>query len=136
MSELNIECPHCGTNFCVQLQGKISNMMVFCCSRCQTPLMYFHGVVSELDRDEFANLRKRLSLVLDAEAHGEGSMAQVAETLRKMVEESDKRAAERAAENACVEESAEHGTALSDESLDELQKQLNELDAESFLDNL
>lgn len=109
-------------------------MMVFCCARCKTPLMFYHGVVSELDRDEFANLRKRLSRALDAVVNKDGAMAEVVEVIKEMVQESDQRAAERASENepSVVQDKK----TLTDESIDALQKQLDEMDAESFLDNL
>lgn len=100
MSDLRIDCPHCGSSFEVQIEGEPSNMMVFCCARCKTPLMYFHGEVSELDREEFANLRKRLTRALDAVAKQDSGMAEVAKAIRQIVEESEFRAEERAEERA------------------------------------
>ncbi|MCQ2106144.1 MAG: hypothetical protein MJZ26_10170 [Fibrobacter sp.] len=134
MCSLRIDCPHCNSSFDVQIEGEPSNMMVFCCARCKTPLMFYHGVVSELDRDEFANLRKRLSRALDAVVNKDGAMAEVVEVIKEMVQESDQRAAERASENepSVVQDKK----TLTDESIDALQKQLDEMDAESFLDNL
>lgn len=38
--------------------------MVFVCARCKEPLMRFDGEVFELDREEFVNLRKKLSPVI------------------------------------------------------------------------
>ena len=89
MSEFHIDCPHCGTSFDAQIQGDGANMMVFCCARCKTPLMYFHGEVAELDRDEFAGLRKKLSRAIDAVVSNGGAMGAVAEALKKMVDASE-----------------------------------------------
>ncbi len=135
MSELRIDCPHCGSSFDVQLDGEPSNMMVFCCARCKTPLMFFHGVVSELDREEFANLRKRLVKALDAVVNRDSTMAGVAESIKKIVEESEEIAAEREATEQ--QAAAENQSAvLNDETLSALQRELDNLDAESFLDKL
>lgn len=134
MCSLRIDCPHCNSSFDVQIEGEPSNMMVFCCARCKTPLMFYHGVVSELDRDEFANLRKPLSRALDAVVNKDGAMAEVVEVIKEMVQESDQRAAERASENE--QSVVQDKKTLTDESIDALQKQLDEMDAESFLDNL
>lgn len=150
MSDLHIDCPHCGSSFEVQIEGEPSNMMVFCCARCKTPLMYFHGEVSELDREEFANLRKRLTRALDAVAKQDSGMAEVAKAIRQIVEESELRAEERAelqAEMRTEEQSsgecsasnraaASTQTAITDDVLASLQKGLNDLDADSFLDQL
>ena len=83
MSEFHIECPHCGSNFEVQLYGEPSNMMVFPCARCKTPLMYYHGQVLELDREEFAGLRERLSKVLNVVMKHERSVSEVADSLKR-----------------------------------------------------
>ena len=165
MSELHIDCPHCGTSFDAQIQGDKANMMVFCCARCKAPLMYYHGEVAELDRDEFAGLRKKLSRAIDAVVSNGGAMGAVAEALKKMVDASDALAEERsveknenlpqpragsapsefddAAENIAgamaPNDSArepEHKEALSDDMLAGLQKDLDELDVDSFLDKL
>lgn len=165
MSELHIDCPHCGTSFDAQIQGDKANMMVFCCARCKTPLMYYHGEVAELDRDEFAGLRKKLSRAIDAVVSNGGAMGAVAGALKKMVDASDALAEERsveknenlpqpragsapsefddAAENIAgamaPNDSArepEHKEALSDDMLAGLQKDLDELDVDSFLDKL
>ena len=126
MSEMDIECPHCGTKFKVQIDGDFSNMMVFPCARCQTPLMCYHGEVSELDREEFAKLRQRLSKVLDVVMRQEGTVGEVANTLKKLVDVSNNRAEER-----------EHNhTAITDDVLDTLQKDLNEMDVDAFLSKL
>ena len=98
MSEFHIDCPHCGTSFDAQIQGDGANMMVFCCARCKTPLMYYHGEVAELDRDEFAGLRKKLSRAIDAVVSNGGAMGAVAEALKKMVEASEALAEERDSE--------------------------------------
>lgn len=141
MSDLHIDCPHCGSSFEVQIEGEPSNMMVFCCARCKTPLMYFHGEVSELDREEFANLRKRLTRALDAVAKQDSGMAEVANAIRQIVEESELRAEERAEERAegIVAENradAPAQPAITDDMLASLQKELDGMDAESFLDQL
>ncbi|MBQ7078507.1 MAG: hypothetical protein IJM92_02320 [Fibrobacter sp.] len=124
MSEMDIECPHCGTKFKVQIDGDFSNMMVFPCARCQTPLMCYHGEVSELDREEFTKLRQRLSKVLDVVMRQDGTVGEVANTLKKLVEVSNNRAADR-----------EH-QAITDDVLDTLQKDLNEMDVDEFLSKL
>lgn len=134
MSNLHIECPHCGASFELELQGEKANMMVFSCARCQTPLMYCHGEVGELDKDEFANLRKKLTRAIDAAVSRNGNLAAVAEALKGMLDKSNEIAEERASE--IVEEHAEKPAPLTDESLANLQRELDELDAESFLDQL
>lgn len=126
MSEMDIECPHCGTKFKVQIDGDFSNMMVFPCARCQTPLMCYHGEVSELDREEFARLRQRLSKVLDVVMRQDGTVGEVANTLKKLVDVSNARADERA---------HEHST-ITDDVLDTLQKDLADLDVDAFLSKL
>ncbi|WP_407458446.1 hypothetical protein [Fibrobacter sp.] len=162
MSVIHIGCPHCGTSFDAQIQGEGANMMVFCCVRCKTPLMYFHGEVAELDRDEFAGLRQKLSRAIDAVAANDGTMAQVAAALKKMVDASNALADERGndertgehsqslphpregsapsefADAASVQEASEkaEATPLSDDALATLQKDLDELDVDSFLDKL
>ncbi len=123
---MDIECPHCGTKFKVQIDGDFSNMMVFPCARCQTPLMCYHGEVSELDREEFARLRQRLSKVLDVVMRQDGTVGEVANTLKKLVDVSNARADERA---------HEHST-ITDDVLDTLQKDLADLDVDAFLSKL
>ncbi|MBO7412620.1 MAG: hypothetical protein J6U20_03010 [Fibrobacter sp.] len=127
MSEMHIGCPHCGASFDVQFEGEISNMMVFPCVKCNVPLMYFHGEISELDREEFALLRKRLSKVLNVVMKHGDSVNDVAESLKKMVDASDERASEREKNRL---------PSLSDDTLAQLQKSLDEMDADSFLDSL
>lgn len=127
MNELHIDCPHCGASFEVQIEGDFSNMMVFPCAKCQTPLMCYHGEISELDCEEFDGLRKRLSKVLDVVMKQDGSVREVADSLKKMVDESNARAEVRG-------QSSE--SSISDESLDMLQKNLAEMDADEFLNNL
>ncbi|MCF0224834.1 MAG: hypothetical protein HUK20_11245 [Fibrobacter sp.] len=114
MSEIHIECPHCGKSFDVALNGEPSNMMVFCCACCKTPLMYYHGEISEMDKEEYAGLRQKLSKVLDAMVRNDGSVGEVASALKKMIEV----------------------PTLSDETLDALQKELDVLDADAFLDKI
>jgi len=127
MSEMHIECPHCGTKFKVQVDGDFSNMMVFPCARCQTPLMCYHGEISELDREEFTKLRQRLSKVLDVVMRQDGTVGEVANSLKKLVDVSNARAAER--------EQEEHA-AITDDVLDVLQKDLDEMDVDAFLSKL
>jgi len=137
MDNLHIDCPHCGASFDVELQGEKANMMVFCCARCKTPLMYCHGEVGELDREEFAGLRKKLSRAIDAAVSRDGSLAGVADALRQMVDSSNAIAEANAAELAASSATDESSRAsLNDESLAALQKNLDEMDAESFLDQL
>ena len=163
MSEFHIDCPHCGTSFDAQIQGDGANMMVFCCARCKTPLMYYHGEVAELDREEFAGLRKKLSRAIDAVVSNGGAMGAVAEALKKMVEASEALAEERSAEKVDNLPNPRVGSApsefdaaaeniagsmasndaekvqpavISDDVLADLQKDLDELDVDSFLDKL
>ncbi len=127
MSEMHIECPHCGTKFKVQIDGDFSNMMVFPCARCQTPLMCYHGEVSELDREEFSKLRERLSKVLEVVIKQDSTVSEVANSLKKLVDVSNSRAADR--------EQEEH-QAITDDVLDSLRKDLDEMDVDAFLKNL
>ena len=41
-------------------------MVVCVCGRCKSPLVSLDGDVSELDREEFHSLRKKLSKIVDA----------------------------------------------------------------------
>src|SRR5574344_2014995 len=66
MDSMHLTCPHCGFTMDVSLRGKPSAMVVCVCSRCKAPLMCYEGEVYELDRDEFQNLRRKLTPVLDA----------------------------------------------------------------------
>jgi hypothetical protein len=109
------------------LDGEPSSMMVFACAKCKTPLMHMAGVTSELDREEFARLRERLNRVLSAVMKREGEVSEVAASLKKLVDESNARAEERESEPA---------VAISDEALAELQKGLDEMDVDSFLEKL
>ena len=165
MSEFHIDCPHCGTSFDAQIQGDGANMMVFCCARCKTPLMYYHGEIAELDREEFAGLRKKLSRAIDAVVNNGGAMGVVAEALKKMVDASEALAEERSAEKGEKLPSPREGSApsefdaaaeriagalsandersqpvsptvISDDVLADLQKDLDELDVDSFLEKL
>lgn len=126
MSELRIDCPHCGSSFNVMLDGEPSSMMVFACAKCKTPLMYCGGVTSELDREEFTRLRERLNRVLNAVMKQDGAISEVAGSLKKLVDESNARADERHHESSPITEDA----------LADLQKGLAELDVDSFLENL
>lgn len=142
MSNLHVDCPHCGASFELELQGEKANMMVFCCARCKTPLMYCHGEVGELDREEFANLRKKLTRAIDAAVSRDGHLAGIADALRTMLEKSNEIADERLEqsngrrENANQMKNEASSRALTDETISSLQKELDELDAESFLDQL
>jgi hypothetical protein len=88
--------------------------------------MCYHGEVSELDREEFAKLRQRLSKVLDVVMRQEGTVGEVANTLKKLVDVSNNRAEER----------EQNHTAITDDVLDTLQKDLNEMDVDAFLSKL
>lgn len=130
MENLHVDCPHCGASFNVELHGEKANMMVFCCAHCKTPLMYCHGEVGELDKEEFAGFRKKLSRVIEAAVKRDSSLAGVADALREMVNTAD----ELAEAQAAAETAAKH--VIDDEALAALQKGLDEMDAESFLDQL
>ena len=126
MSELHIECPHCGASFDVQIDGELSNMMAFPCANCQTPLMYYHGEISELDRDEFAGLRERLTKVLNVVMRQGSTVNDVADSLKRLVDISNERAEGREQTPA----------AITDEAIANLEKDLAEMDADSFLNSL
>lgn len=136
MRELRIECPHCGSSFEVQIDGEISNMMVFPCASCKAPLMYFHGEVTELDREEFKSLRNRLSRVIDVALKQGGLPNEAAQTLKNIVDESNARAEERERVAKSTVSAASEVPSISDESLEQLQHDLAELDVDSFLDKL
>jgi DNA-directed RNA polymerase subunit RPC12/RpoP len=152
MSELHINCPHCGSSFQVMVKGELSSMMVFSCVRCKTPLMYYGGETAELDRDEFAGLRKRLSKVLDVVVSNDASVKEVADSLRRMVDASNALAEERVgqsgggdgrgvagdgdARGTAGDGDARRAVAITDEALEKLQKDLAEMDAEKFLESL
>ena len=156
MSELHINCPHCGSSFQVMVKGEPSSMMVFSCVRCKTPLMYYGGETAELDRDEFAGLRKRLSMVLDVVVCNDASVKVVADSLRRMVDASNALAEERVgqsgggvgrgdargvagdgdARGTAGDGDARRAVAITDEALEKLQKDLAEMDAEKFLESL
>lgn len=152
MSELHINCPHCGSSFQVMVKGEPSSMMVFSCVRCKTPLMYYGGETAELDRDEFAGLRKRLSKVLDVVVSNDASVKEVADSLRRMVDASNALAEERVGQSGVDENrvadaggaavggaghrDARRAVAITDEALEKLQKDLAEMDAEKFLESL
>ena len=118
-------------------------MMVFCCARCKTPLMYCHGEVGELDKEEFANLRKKLSRVIEAAVSKDANLTGVADALKEMLAKSDHIAEARSGQfmenpSEPVEREAlpVDTSALTDDALMNLQKELEELDAETFLDQL
>ena len=150
MSELHINCPHCGSSFQVMVKGEPSSMMVFSCVRCKTPLMYYGGETAEVDRDEFAGLRKRLSKVLDVVVSNDASVKEVADSLRRMVDASnalaeervgqsgvgESRAADAGGVDAAGHRDARRAVAITDEALEKLQKDLAEMDAEKFLESL
>ena len=132
MSELHINCPHCGSSFQVMVKGEPSSMMVFSCVKCKTPLMYYGGETAELDREEFAGLRKRLSKVLDVVISNDSSVKDVADSLRRMVDASNALAEEREGSR----EGKSRAAAITDEALEQLQKDLAEMDVDKFLDSL
>ncbi|MBQ3838908.1 MAG: hypothetical protein II819_03050 [Fibrobacter sp.] len=156
MSELHINCPHCGSSFQVMVKGEPSSMMVFSCVRCKTPLMYYGGETAELDRDEFAGLRKRLSKVLDVVVSNDASVKEVTDSLRRMVDASNALAEERVgqsgggdgrgdargvagdgdARGTAGDGDARRAVTITDEALEKLQKDLAEMDAEKFLESL
>jgi len=109
------------------MEGAPSSVMVFACAKCKTPLMHCAGVTSELDRVEFAKLRERLARVLDVVIKRDGEVNEVANSLKKLVEESNARAEERKSEPA---------EAISEAALGDLQKNLDDLDVDSFLAKL
>jgi DNA-directed RNA polymerase subunit RPC12/RpoP len=132
MSELHINCPHCGSSFQVMVNGEPSSMMVFSCVKCKTPLMYYGGETAELDREEFAGLRKRLSKVLDVVISNDSSVKDVADSLRRMVDASNALAEEREGSR----EGKSRAAAITDEALEQLQKDLAEMDVDKFLESL
>ena len=136
MSELHINCPHCGSSFQVMVKGEPSNMMVFSCVKCKTPLMYYGGETAELDREEFAGLRKRLSKVLDVVISNDSSVKDVADSLRRMVDASNALAEEREEKREASREGENRATAITDEALEQLQKDLAEMDVDKFLESL
>ncbi len=135
MSELHINCPHCGSSFQVMVKGEPSSMMVFSCVKCKTPLMYYGGETAELDREEFAGLRKRLSKVLDVVISNDSSVKDVADSLRRMVDASNALAEERI-ERSQQGRRDEVASAITDEALEQLQKDLAEMDVDKFLESL
>ena len=127
MSDLHVDCPHCGSSFEVQFDGEPSSMMVFACARCKTPLMSFKGVTSELDKAEFDGLRKKLTRIFSAAVKQEGPVGDACNSLKQLVDESNARAYARESSQA---------TPLTDEALENLKKSLDEMDVDSFLDSL
>ena len=136
MSELHINCPHCGSSFQVMVKGEPSSMMVFSCVKCKTPLMYYGGETAELDREEFAGLRKRLSKVLDVVISNDSSVKDVADSLRRMVDASNALAEEREEKREVSREGKSRAAAITDEALEQLQKDLAEMDVDKFLESL
>lgn len=152
MKKLHIDCPHCGVSFEAEIQGKEANMMVFCCARCKTPLMYFHGEIAELDKDEFAELRKKLLRAIDVVISSGGPMGDVANSLKKLVDASNSLANERILPQNELQNKMRKGSAplefskdlsnknmqhkFSDESMEQLKKNLDELNVDSFLDSI
>jgi hypothetical protein len=88
--------------------------------------MCYHGEISELDREEFAKLRQRLSKVLDVVMRQDGTVGEVANTLKKLVDVSNARAADRVQEQS----------AITDDVLESLQKDLADLDVDAFLSKI
>jgi hypothetical protein len=88
--------------------------------------MCYHGEVSELDREEFSKLREKLSKVLNVVMRQDGTVGEVANALKKLVDVSNARADER----------EQNHTAITDDELDALQKDLADLDVDAFLSKL
>ena len=118
------------------MKGEPSSMMVFSCVKCKTPLMYYGGETAELDREEFAGLRKRLSKVLDVVISNDSSVKDVADSLRRMVDASNALAEEREEKREVSREGNGRAAAITDEALEQLQKDLAEMDVDKFLDSL
>lgn len=125
MENLHIDCPHCGSSFDVDVHGKKANMIVFSCAHCKAPLVYCNGMVGEMDAEGFADLRKKLTKVIQA-AVRQGPLDEVTQELKKVVEESIARA----------DVKTFGKQSISDESLSLLEKDLSEMDVDSFLENL
>jgi len=89
-------------------------------------LMCYHGEISELDREEFSKLREKLSKVLNVVMRQDGTVGEVANALKKLVDVS----------NARAEERDQNHTAITDDELDALQKDLADLDVDAFLSKL
>jgi hypothetical protein len=88
--------------------------------------MCYHGEVSELDREEFSKLREKLSKVLNVVMRQDGTVGEVANALKKLVDVSNARADER----------EQNHTAITDDELDALQKDLADLDVDAFLSKI
>ena len=88
--------------------------------------MCYHGEVSELDREEFSKLREKLSKVLNVVMRQDGTVGEVANALKKLVDVSNARADER----------EQNHTAITDDELDALQKDLADLDVDAFLNKI
>jgi hypothetical protein len=88
--------------------------------------MCYHGEISELDREEFSKLREKLSKVLNVVMRQDGTVGEVANALKKLVDVSNARADER----------EQNHTAITDDELDALQKDLADLDVDAFLSKL
>ena len=88
--------------------------------------MCYHGEISELDREEFSKLREKLSKVLNVVMRQDGTVGEVANALKKLVDVS----------NARAEERDQNHTAITDDELDALQKDLADLDVDTFLSKL
>jgi hypothetical protein len=88
--------------------------------------MCYHGEVSELDREEFSKLREKLSKVLNVVMRQDGTVGEVANALKKLVDVSNARADERDQNHA----------AITDDELDALQKDLADLDVDAFLNKI
>jgi hypothetical protein len=88
--------------------------------------MCYHGEISELDREEFSKLREKLSKVLNVVMRQDGTVGEVANALKKLVDVSNARADER----------EQNHTVITDDELDALQKDLADLDVDAFLSKL
>ncbi|MCF0215629.1 MAG: hypothetical protein HUK21_04060 [Fibrobacteraceae bacterium] len=131
MSEMHVDCPHCGASFDISVDGDVSSMMVFSCARCKSPLMRYHGEIVELDRKEFAGLRRKLSRVIEA-VMKEGEISEVANALRQIVEKANTCALEKSAHSLDSEENG----GITEKSLESLIKNLDEMNSEDFINSL
>lgn len=90
MELIELLCPHCGLKMGLEVEKRTSSMIVFVCAQCQTPLMLLSGEVFELDREEFAHLRKKLSPIISklleeypVPSERDEAMRELAESLEK-----------------------------------------------------
>ena len=141
MSEFHIDCPHCGSSFDAQIQGDGANMMVFCCARCKTPLMYYHGEVADSNGGAMGAVAEALKKMVDASEALAEERTEKGDSLPSPREGSAPSEFENVAEKiagAMASNDAEsvRPAVISDDVLSDLQKDLDELDVDSFLSKL